>query len=403
VTTNYTLDLNTGLTQVLSDGTTDYLYGNGRIAQVNTSAEYFLGDALGSVRQMTDASGEITFARGYDPYGVVTYTTGTSQTECGFTGEQYDTYIKLIYLRSRLYSPDTGRFLTKDSWLGDYNKPLSFNRWNYTNGNPVNYTDPSGHSPVSLSQVLSSSLSQYAGSSNSINFLTYITDCSPLTGKQDIQDVQYDLTGYLALAMTKHGQDARVKLIATTLDLANLYGYSSDLARTALWGTAYLAFYNLEGGGKEWDIKVGIKRELKTEGIILCGLGFNCKWVDYSVPGNVHFGYVAYLAKIDYFVAAIAGGLLEQKDLYTQNLPLEPLYCFQNAFPGHCDNPQDQAAVDFGYMLGKKYGKGITDQQLRRELNTYALWSFQKPSLSFPPPHQAIPQPNVYEADDFNN
>jgi len=137
VTTNYTLDLNTGLTQVLSDGTTDYLYGNGRIAQVNTSAEYFLGDALGSVHQMTDASGEITFARGYDPYGVVTYTTGTSQTEFGFTGEQYDTYIKLIYLRSRLYSPDTGRFTSRDTWSGDVNRPLSLNRWMYVEGNPL--------------------------------------------------------------------------------------------------------------------------------------------------------------------------------------------------------------------------------------------------------------------------
>ncbi|MBI2330739.1 MAG: hypothetical protein HYU84_00915, partial [Chloroflexi bacterium] len=75
---NHTLDLNTGLTQVLSDGTTDYLYGNGRIAQVNTTAEYFLADALGSVRQMTVSSGTVTFAQSYDPYGVVTASSGTS-------------------------------------------------------------------------------------------------------------------------------------------------------------------------------------------------------------------------------------------------------------------------------------------------------------------------------------
>ena len=31
---HYTLDLNTGLTQVLSDGTNSYLYGNGRISQI---------------------------------------------------------------------------------------------------------------------------------------------------------------------------------------------------------------------------------------------------------------------------------------------------------------------------------------------------------------------------------
>ncbi|MDL1895771.1 hypothetical protein FBQ82_05825 [Anaerolineae bacterium CFX7] len=33
ITTNYTLDLNAGLTQVLADGTHSYLYSVGRIAQ----------------------------------------------------------------------------------------------------------------------------------------------------------------------------------------------------------------------------------------------------------------------------------------------------------------------------------------------------------------------------------
>jgi hypothetical protein len=54
--------LNAGLTQVLDDGDNSYLYGVGRISQVNTGNEYFLGDALGSVRQLTNASGAVTLA-----------------------------------------------------------------------------------------------------------------------------------------------------------------------------------------------------------------------------------------------------------------------------------------------------------------------------------------------------
>ena len=54
VTTSYTLDLAAGLTQVLADGTETYLYGNGRIAQYDSEAQYFLGDALGSVRQLVN-------------------------------------------------------------------------------------------------------------------------------------------------------------------------------------------------------------------------------------------------------------------------------------------------------------------------------------------------------------
>jgi len=42
--------------------------GLGRISQQQgTTPEYFLGDALGSVRQLTDQSGAITYARAYDP------------------------------------------------------------------------------------------------------------------------------------------------------------------------------------------------------------------------------------------------------------------------------------------------------------------------------------------------
>ena len=59
---NYTLDLNAGLTQVLDDGTTSYTYGLGRNSQTNTTTDYFLGDALGSVRQLTSQSGQVTYA-----------------------------------------------------------------------------------------------------------------------------------------------------------------------------------------------------------------------------------------------------------------------------------------------------------------------------------------------------
>ena len=144
-TTTFTMDLNTGLTQALSDGTNHYIYGLDRIAQVNSATEYFLGDALRSVRQLTDANAEITYAGAYDPYGVVTTTVGAAQSAYGYTNEYNDSYIKLIYLRSRMYDPQIGRFTTRDSWQGDYNRPRSLNRWMYVEGDPINHTDPSGY------------------------------------------------------------------------------------------------------------------------------------------------------------------------------------------------------------------------------------------------------------------
>lgn len=60
------MDLNAGLTQALSDGTNNYIYGLGRIAPVNgNGTEYFLDDALSSVRQLADANGDATYSRAY--------------------------------------------------------------------------------------------------------------------------------------------------------------------------------------------------------------------------------------------------------------------------------------------------------------------------------------------------
>ena len=143
---NYTLDLNTGLTQVLADGTNIYLYGNGRISQTASITEYFLGDALGSVRQLADPAGAVTLTQSYAPYGDVVSSIGASQTSYAFTGESRDAN-GLTYLRARYYNSDNGRFISRDTWAGDYNRPLSLNKWNYTEGNPVNLVDPTGHNP----------------------------------------------------------------------------------------------------------------------------------------------------------------------------------------------------------------------------------------------------------------
>lgn len=110
---------------------------------MNTTTEYFLGDALGSVRQLTDSSGEITLAKSYQPYGETLASAGNGASPFAFTGEQVDVG-GLTYLRARYYSSGDGRFLTRDTWMGDYNRPLSLNRWNYVEGNPINFTDPTG-------------------------------------------------------------------------------------------------------------------------------------------------------------------------------------------------------------------------------------------------------------------
>jgi len=142
--TTYTLDINTGLTQVLADGANIYLYGNGRIVQyVGTTPSYFLSDALGSVRQMTSITGSVALAKSYEPYGEVLSSTGSATSIYGWTGEIADN-TGLTYLRARYYASGQGRFITRDTWASDMKHPLSYNMWLYGYANPTNLTDPSG-------------------------------------------------------------------------------------------------------------------------------------------------------------------------------------------------------------------------------------------------------------------
>jgi RHS repeat-associated protein len=147
VTTDYTLDINTGLTQVLQDNTNKYIYGNQRIAQIaETQTGYFLHDALGSMRQMTDSSADLTLARTYDPYGNVVSSSGAGETMYGYTGEMQSG--GLVHLRARDYASQLGRFTSRDTWEGDEEKSLTLNKWIYGLGNPIRYTDPSGLSAL---------------------------------------------------------------------------------------------------------------------------------------------------------------------------------------------------------------------------------------------------------------
>jgi RHS repeat-associated protein len=70
----------------------------------------------------------------------------------GFTGEPTDAN-DLVYLRNRYYNPELGTFMSMDPYEGDFNDPMSLNRYAYAHGNPVNLTDPSGLHPCDCIEV----------------------------------------------------------------------------------------------------------------------------------------------------------------------------------------------------------------------------------------------------------
>ncbi len=149
------LDLAGSLSQVLTDGTNTYLYGPQRISQYDSEGiDYFIDDAslcaplgVNNVRQMYNPSNVLTLSRNYEPYGTTYGAMGNRTTAYGFTGEWMDG-TGLVNLRARYYKSSIGHFISKDTWQGNFNNPLSLNVWNYVEANPINRIDPSGFCSV---------------------------------------------------------------------------------------------------------------------------------------------------------------------------------------------------------------------------------------------------------------
>ncbi len=100
-------------------------------------------DGLGSVRSQVDATGAVVADQWYDPYGQVIDDNGTWVGSFGYAGEQTDES-GLGYNRARYYNPSMGAFASLDPFEGYEERPMSLNGYGYVEGNPTNWTDPSG-------------------------------------------------------------------------------------------------------------------------------------------------------------------------------------------------------------------------------------------------------------------
>ena len=136
-------DITPGLPVLLRSGNDYYIYGPDGlpIEQINsTTATYLHHDQLGSIRILTNSSGEINGTYRYGPNGAVWKRTGTTTSKMGFAGQfRMNAEHQLIYLRARVYDPATAQFLSPDPLAA-----VSGETYAYAADNPVNITDAMG-------------------------------------------------------------------------------------------------------------------------------------------------------------------------------------------------------------------------------------------------------------------
>ncbi|MGQ0602473.1 MAG: RHS repeat-associated core domain-containing protein, partial [Anaerolineales bacterium] len=121
----------------------------------NTGTLYYLhSDHLGSTSVTTCGSGAcgtagtVVARQWYEPFGKVRASSGTLPTKRTYTGQYTEEpgLGSLMFYNARYFSPALGRFVSADSIVPDETNPQAWNRYAYTLGNPLKYTDPSGHS-----------------------------------------------------------------------------------------------------------------------------------------------------------------------------------------------------------------------------------------------------------------
>jgi len=149
---------------------------------------YYHYDGLGSVVALTDEQGNVVESYNYSPFGTLVpegiaspylapakerihnYFPPSRRNTITYTGREYESDSSLYFYRARYYDSKVGRFLSKDPLsLGGSSSgggcatcgtsisvgaPMWSHPYVYVENNPVNYTDPTGESGLTVISIV---------------------------------------------------------------------------------------------------------------------------------------------------------------------------------------------------------------------------------------------------------
>jgi RHS repeat-associated protein len=114
--------------------------GEQRIGGSDAGYYYYTKDHLGSIREITNASGALATRYDFDLWGKRTKLSGTPDSDVGFTGHHHHAKSGLVLTWYRAYDAEAGRWLSADP-LGEMG---GMNLYGYVGGDPIRYVDPLG-------------------------------------------------------------------------------------------------------------------------------------------------------------------------------------------------------------------------------------------------------------------
>ena len=110
-----------------------------------SAKQYYVKNPHGDVVQLLDENGKVIRDYEYDSFGNEVKPDSRDENPFRYSGEYYDKETDTIYLRARYYQPALGRFLTRDTYTGEEDDPLSLHLYTYCGNDGVNRVDPSGN------------------------------------------------------------------------------------------------------------------------------------------------------------------------------------------------------------------------------------------------------------------
>ena len=130
-----------------------FLLAEPAAAQSGETVDYYALDALGSVRVVFDAAGNVSGRMDYGPFGE-SLSAATGLPSRAYAGLFRDGEAGLDHAEARSYQSWTGRFGSVDSVFAGTSDPQRWNRYAYAGNSPLMRIDPTGNADCQVGSDL---------------------------------------------------------------------------------------------------------------------------------------------------------------------------------------------------------------------------------------------------------